>query len=148
MDHLPKLSQLCIRHADAEEPAIVLHHVDAGAPVRRIDHDVHRAVARKDITQRAEADVGVAQMVKDAGAHDLVECLAKLRNALDRKPVEAQIPYPVLPLKIARVPQACLADIDRGDARLGLHQRMPSGLRCSAASDEDRSIRARLLQGP
>ncbi len=30
--------------SDAEPPAILLEHVDAGPPVRRIDHHVHRAV--------------------------------------------------------------------------------------------------------
>ena len=78
LNRLPKIAQVFVPDADPEQPAIVLHHVDAGAPVRRIDHDVHRAVARKDITQRAKARVRVAQVVKHACANDLVERLAKL----------------------------------------------------------------------
>jgi hypothetical protein len=109
---------------------------------------VHGAIARKDITQRAEARVGVAQMVEHACANDLVERLAKLADALDRKPVELQISYVVFVLKIARMAQACFAEVDRRHARFGLHKRVPRGLRRSASSDQDRSIWAWLLQRP
>ena len=93
-------------------------------------------------------DVRVAQVVKHACANDLVERLAKLPDALDRKPVELQISYVVFLLKIARMAQACFAEVDRGHARFGLHERVPRGLRRSASRDKDRSIWARLLQRP
>ena len=51
LNRLPKIAQVFVRDADPQQPAIVLHHGDAGAAIRRIDHDVHGAVARKDITQ-------------------------------------------------------------------------------------------------
>ena len=92
-------AELVLLNADPEQPAIILHYVYAGAPVRRIDHDVHSAIARKDITQRAKTLVRIAQMVKHARADDLVERLAKLPDALDRKLVELQIPYVMLVLE-------------------------------------------------
>ena len=103
---------------------------------------------RENVAQRAKAHVRVAQMVKHARANDLIERLAKLADPLDRKPVELQISDVVLALKIAGVAQACFADVDRGHARVRLHERMTRGLRRAAASDEDGSIGARLLQRP
>ena len=70
---LPKIAEVFVPDADPEQPAIVLHHGNAGAPVRRVDHDVHCAVARKDIAQCAEAGVRIAQVMKNACANDLVE---------------------------------------------------------------------------
>ena len=51
-------------------------------------------------------------------------------------------------LKITGVAQACFADVDRGHARVRLHERMTRGLRRSASSDKDGSIWTRLLQRP
>jgi hypothetical protein len=145
---LAEIAQVFVPDADPKQPAIILHHGNAGAPVRRIDHDVHRAIARKAIAQRAKAYVWVAQMVKYARADDLVERLAKLADALDREPVELQVLYVMLALKITRVAQACFAEVDRRHARFGLHKRISSGLRRSASSDKDRAIWTRLLQRP
>ena len=148
LNRLPKIAQFVVPDADPEQPAIVLHHGDAGAAIRRIDHDVHRAVARKDIAQRAKARVRVAQMMKHARANDLVEGLAKLADPFDRKPVELQISDVVLLLKIARVAQACFAEVDRGHARVRLHERMTRGLRRAASGHKDRSVWTRLFEGP
>src|SRR5580692_7137801 len=87
-------------------------------------------------------------MMKHACANDLVERLAQLPYPFDRKPVELQISYVMLLLKISGVAQTCLADVDRGDARVGLHERMTRGLRCAASSDKDGSIGTRLFQRP
>ena len=136
-DRRAEIAQIVVPDADAEKPAIVLHHVDAGAPVRRVDHEMHRSVAGKHASQRAEARVRVAQMVKHAGAHDLVERLAQLADALDREPAEAQVPQIVFSLKFARVAQARFADVDCGHLRVGLAQRVAGGLRRSAARDQN-----------
>src|SRR5580693_4174394 len=87
-------------------------------------------------------------MVKHARANNLVERLAKLPDPLDRKPVKLQISYVMLLLKISGMAQACFADVDRGDTRVGLHQRMTRGLRRAAAGDKDGSIATRLFQRP
>jgi hypothetical protein len=58
-DRGAKVAQLRLRGADAEQAAILLHHVDADTPICRINHQVHRAVGRKDITQRPQADIRV-----------------------------------------------------------------------------------------
>jgi hypothetical protein len=87
-------------------------------------------------------------MMKHACANDLIERLAKLRDPLDCKLVKLQISYVMLSLKISGVAQACFADVDRDDTRVGLHERMTRGLRRAAASDEDGSIWTRLFQRP
>src|ERR1700735_764330 len=101
LNGLAKPAQVLVLDADSKQPAVFLHHSDASAPVRRIDHELHGAVAREDVTQRAKADVRVAQVVKDACANDLVERFAELRDALDRESMEAQILDAMLLLKIA-----------------------------------------------
>src|SRR5580700_2983436 len=87
-------------------------------------------------------------MMKHACANDLVERLTQLAYPLDRKPVELQISAVVLALKISSVAHACFADVDRGDTRVRLHERMTRGLRRAAASDKDGSIGTRLFQRP
>src|SRR5215831_19791251 len=44
-DHSAEVPQLRLRGADPEHAAILLHYVNAGTPIGRIDHQVHRAVA-------------------------------------------------------------------------------------------------------
>jgi hypothetical protein len=143
-----KIAQIAIADANPEQPAIILHHSNASAAVRRVDHDEHGAIARKDIAQCAKACVWVAQMMKHACANDLIERLAKLADALDRKPLKTQISYVMLLLKFSRVAQTCFADIYRCDTRVGLHERMTRGLRRAAAGDENGSIWPRLFQRP
>jgi hypothetical protein len=87
-------------------------------------------------------------MVKGAGANDLLKPLAEFPDPLDRKPVEAQISYVVLVLKIAGVAQARFADVDCGHARVRLGERIASGLRRSAPGDKNPSICTGPLQWP
>ena len=135
LDRLAEIAQFLVPDADPQQSAIVLHHVHARAPVRRIDHNVHRAIDGEDIAQRAKTRVRVAQMMKHSRTDDLVERLAEVSNPLNRKPVELQISYVVLVLQIAGVAQARLADVDCGHARVRLGERVASGLRRSAPSN-------------
>ena len=51
----------------------VLHHVDAGAPVRRIDHQPEPAAGRQHRGQRAQPLGRVGQVMQHAAAIDVVE---------------------------------------------------------------------------
>ena len=62
--------------------------------------------------------------------------------------MEIEISQSIFLLKIARVAQAGLADVDCRHPRIGLAQRMNGSLRCSAAGDQDLSICPRLLRRP
>jgi hypothetical protein len=86
--------------------------------------------------------------MKHPCANDLVERLAKLANPFDRKPVKTQISDVVLLFKITGVAQARFAEVDRGHARFGLHERMTRRLRRSAPSHKNRSVWTRLLERP
>ena len=76
-------------------------------------------------------------MVEHAGADNLVERLAELLDLLDREPTEVEISKAVLSLKLARVTEACFADVDSGDMRIGLAHRMGRGLRGSTTGDQN-----------
>ncbi len=148
LNRLPKIAQVLVPDADSEQAAIVLHHSDAYASVRRVDHDVHRAVACEDVTQRPQTRVRIAQMVKHARANNLVEGLAEFPDPLDRKAVELQISDVVLVLKITGVTQACFAEIDRSHARFRLHERVPRSLRGPTSSNKNFAIRPWRLERP
>jgi hypothetical protein len=54
----------------------------------------------------------------------------------------------VLALKIARVTQARVADVDCRDSRIGLAKRVPRGLRSAASGNQDFLSSSRLLGRP
>src|SRR5208282_1152961 len=87
-------------------------------------------------------------MVEHAGTDDLVEHLPKLLDLLDREPMESEVLQAIFSLKIARVAQAGLADVDCRYTSIGLAQRMDGSLRRSTAGDQDFSICSRLLRRP
>ena len=76
---------------DAEPSAELLQHVDAGPSVRRIHHQVHRAVGLQHVAQRAESRIGIRQMMEDAGADDLIEARLQLAYPLDGELVDLEI---------------------------------------------------------
>ena len=58
-------------------------------------------------------------------------------SALNRELKEFEVFEIVLSLKISRVTQARLADVDRRDSRLRLANRIPRRLRSATAGDQD-----------
>src|SRR6266851_461846 len=87
-------------------------------------------------------------MVEHTGTDDLVEHLAKLLDLLDREPMESEVSQPIFSLKIARVTQAVLADVDCRHTSIRFAQRMNGSLGCSAAGDQDLSICPWLFSRP
>jgi hypothetical protein len=81
---------------------------------------MHRPVAGKDAAQRTKPGVGIRQMVKHAGADDLIELLAERGDLLDREPTEIQIWQVVCSLKHPRMAEARFADVDSRHVRVGL----------------------------
>ena len=76
-------------------------------------------------------------MMEHAGANDKVEGPPELGDFLDREPMRFQVRQIVFSLKFARVAQARLADIDRGDPGIGFAKRISGGLRCTATGHEN-----------
>ena len=144
----PRLSQVILRRADAEQAAVFLHHVDSGPAVACIDHQAHGAAGDSG-HREARAGRGPGQAGDGAlRCKRQVEGAPELLDALDRKLMEFEVLEIVLALKIARVAQAGLADVDRRDSGVGLAQRIPRRLRRAAAGDQDFLVCARLLGGP
>src|SRR5271156_2165945 len=108
----PKTSQLILRCPDAEKAAVLLNHIDSGPAVACIDHELHPAVGRKDGPQRSKADIRVSQVMQHSCANHEVERATNFLDPLDRELMEFEILQIVLALKIARVAQARLADVD------------------------------------
>ena len=143
-----QITQILVGETDLEQAAILLHHVDPGPPVGCIHHQVHRAVRTKDIAKRTQTEVRVRQVMEHAGADDLVERAPKLVDALNRKLMKLEVLQTILSLEIARVAQARVADVYRGDSGIGLAKRVPGRLRCAAAGDEDFLVSAQRLGRP
>ena len=81
--------------------------------------------------------IRVGQVMQHSCADHQVERASNLPDALDRELMEFEILEIVLALKIARVAQARVADVDRRDSRIGLAKRVPRGLRSAASGDQD-----------
>src|SRR5229473_7238891 len=77
-----------------------------------------------------------------------VERASNLPDALDRELMQLEVLKIVLALKIARVAQARVADVDRGDPRIRLAERIPGCLRRAADGHENLLICARALVRP
>jgi hypothetical protein len=76
---------------DAEHAAVLLHHVDAGTAVRRVDHQVHGALRAKHIAERTQTDIGIREVMQHPGAHNLIERAPEGLDVLDRELPDVEI---------------------------------------------------------
>jgi hypothetical protein len=137
LEDLAELPQIGVRGGDPKQPAILLHHVDAGPSVERVHHHVHRPVWTQDVPQRSQSTVRIRQMVKHSGADHLVEGVSELADVLNRQLMKLEILESILLLELARITQARLADIDGGDSGVRLAEGVPRCLRGAATSHKD-----------
>jgi hypothetical protein len=86
--------------------------------------------------------------MQHSGADHQVERASNLPDALDRELMEFEVLEIILALKIARVAQARVTDVDCGDSRIGLAKRVPRGLRGAASGNQDFLSSPRLLGRP
>ena len=86
--------------------------------------------------------------MEHAGANDQIERAPEFSNLLDRKSTEFEVLQIVLSLEIARMAQARLADIDRGDSGMRFAKRISRRLRRAAAGHEDFQVPALSLGRP
>ena len=76
---------------DAEPSAELLQHIDASPPVRRIHHEVHRAVRFEYTAQSAEPRIRIREMMENPGADNLIEARFQLVYPLDRELADLEI---------------------------------------------------------
>ena len=68
-----EIADLVVGGLDADAAAELLQHVNARPSVRRVHHEMHRAVRLEHVAQTPERRLRVREMVQDTGAHDPVE---------------------------------------------------------------------------
>ena len=119
------------------QPAELLDHVHAGPAVRRVHHEMHRAVGREHVAQRPQRRVGILEMVQNARADDLIETLAELADPLDRQLLHLEIGQVVLALEVFGAAHARRAEVDARHLGVRPAQGVLGRLRRPAAGDED-----------
>src|SRR4030095_12639867 len=76
---------------DADPAAELLQHINAGPPVRRIHHEMHRAIRFEHAAQGSESRIGIWKMMKNPGADDLIEGRLQFVCPLNGKLAELEI---------------------------------------------------------
>src|SRR5690348_12908156 len=95
-EHSDEIPDLLIVGTNADASAEFLQHIDAGAPVRRIHHEMHRAIGFEYAAQSAEPRIRIREMMKNPGADNLIEVHFQIACPLDGKLVDLKIVYVVL----------------------------------------------------
>ena len=108
--------ELVIGRTDTDAAAELLRHVDTGASIRRVHHQVHRAVGLQHVAQRAQPRIGISEVVQHARAHDQVERRFQLADALDRQLVHLEVGQLVLAPQLFGAAHAGGAEVDADDA--------------------------------
>src|SRR5271157_1556429 len=120
--------EIRLRRVNFEQATVLLHHIDSGSAVACVDHEAHRAARPQDVAEGAKTGVRILQVVQHSGTNHQIERSTHLPDPLDREYLRFEIFEIVLSLKFARVPQACVAYVDRSDPGVGLAERVSRGL--------------------
>ncbi len=131
-DQLPNFS---VGGMHTDPSAELLQHVDASSSVRRVHHEMHGSIRFERAAQSAQARIRVGKMMKNAGAHDLIEAHPQVVHSLDIKMVNLQIRQVVFSPELLGMAHAGCAAVDAGNLSRGPAQRMLGRLRCPAAGD-------------
>ncbi len=86
-----EIPNLCVGSMDTYASTELLQHVDAGPSVRRIHHEMHRAVRFEHAAQNSEPRIRVSKMMENPGADNLIEARFQLAYPLDRKLADLEI---------------------------------------------------------
>src|SRR5580698_4923006 len=143
-----QIANVCIRGTNTDSSAEILQHINAGPSVRRVHHQVHGSVWFKYVAQSLEACVRVGEMVKNPGAHNLIEAHSQVAYSLKGEAVDLEIFQVVFLFKLLGAEHTRGATVDAGNFRRWPAQCMLSCLRCSAASNENGLVFAIRLTGP
>src|SRR5262245_689718 len=132
-----EIPNLLIVGMDADSSAELLKHIDASPPVRRIHHEMHRAVRFQHAAQSSEPRIGVREMMENPGADNLIEVRFQLVYPLDGKLADLEIVQVVFPLELLGRAHTGCAEVDAGDLSRRPTHGMLGSLRCSAAGNQD-----------
>src|SRR5262245_38952280 len=132
-----EIADLLIVGMDANPFAEFLQHIDAGPPIRRIHHEMHRAFRFKHPAQSSEPRIGVGKMMKNPGADYLIEARFQIVYPIDGELVDLEIVQVVFPLELLRTMHTGCAKVDADNLSRRPTQSMLGPLRCAAAGNED-----------
>src|SRR5882724_2927619 len=132
-----EIPDLLIVGMDADPSAEFLQHIDASPAVRRIHHEMHRAVRFQYAAQSAEARIGVRKMMENPGADNLIEAHIQVTYLLDGKLADLEIVQVVVPFELLGRAHTGCAEVDAGDMSRRPTQSMFGRLRCPAAGNQD-----------
>nr|WP_232533166.1 MULTISPECIES: hypothetical protein [Ramlibacter] len=113
-----------VRLALVDQAHEVLHCIHVGTPIAAVDHQPHAPVLAQHLGQRAQARIGICQVVQDTEAGDVVEAAdpqpgGVQQGAMD--PAHARFQSPCAG-PLARDVQARLADVQVDDLGVGIFQ--------------------------
>src|ERR1700746_974138 len=106
-----EISYILGRHADSEQAAVLLHHIDSGPAVACVDHQAHCAAWTQHVAKGAKTMIRVGQVMQHSRTNHQVEGASNLADALDRELMQLEVLKIVLALEIAGVAQARVADV-------------------------------------
>src|SRR4029453_3115213 len=95
-----EIADLLIVGMDAYPSAEFLQHIDASPSIRRIHHEMHRAVRFQHAAQSAEPRIGIREMMENPGADNLIEARFQVAYPLDGKLADLKIVQVVFPLEL------------------------------------------------
>jgi len=117
IERVDEIPDLLIAGGNADAFAEFLQHVNSGPSVRRIHHEVHRAIRLQNLAQSAEPRIRVSEMVENAGTYDLVECHPQTADLFDGKPVNLEILQIVFSFEFFSTSDTRCAEIDPDNLR-------------------------------
>src|SRR5215831_4915547 len=110
-----EIANLSVRSMNTYASTELLQHVDAGPSVRRIYHEMHRAVRFEHTAESSEPRIRVGKMMENSRADNLIEGLFQLAHPIDGKLVDLEIIQVVFLLEFLSTAYARCAEIDAGN---------------------------------
>jgi hypothetical protein len=132
-------NRLIVRR-NADPLAELSQHIDAGPPIGRIHHQLHRSVRLEHVAQSPEARIRVREMMQNPGADNLIEARLQVTDPLDGKLMDLEIVQIVFSLEFLGTAHARRAEVDAGNLSCWPTQGVLCRLRCPTACNEDEAI--------
>src|SRR3954464_5815860 len=132
-----EISNCPITKRDIDPLTEFLQHVDAGPPVRRIHHELHRSIWLEHIAQCLESPIRVPKMMQNPRPNNLIKALLQLVRPFNRQLSNTKILQIVFLLEFFGTAYACRAEIDTGNLGSRPTQSVLYRLGCSTTRNED-----------
>src|ERR1700752_1181444 len=133
-DQIPDLFR---RGTDPKPATIFPKHVNAGATIRRVYHQVHCAIGFQCGPQRTQTRVGIGEVMQYASADNQIEAMVQFCCALDRQLPRFKIRDVVFLFQSFGVLETRRTDVDTDYTVGGMTERVLRRLPRSTTGDEN-----------